>query len=151
MQMVQRWAAAALVASCAAAGSAHAKEVDVKVKNLEEVRMTRDGATFVVALEVKRLGGPDLRLREGSATVKVGDTRLPPVDVDFDGLTLAQGKTKTVRVPVRVTSDAARAVAGQLLSGRDVDVSVHGEVKAWVYYVIPVRRSFHARVEDLGL
>lgn len=151
MRTMQAWAMAAGVAAWTAAAPAQAKEVDVKVKDLQEVRLTRDGATFVLALEVKRLGGPDLRLREGTATVKVGDTRMPPIDVDFDGLVLEKGKPKTVKVPVKVTSGAAQAVAGQVLAGRDVDVTVNGEVKAWVYYIIPVRRKFHAKVEDLGL
>ena len=127
------------------------KEVDVKVKDLQEVRLTRNGASFVLALEVKRLRGPALKLRRGTATVKVGDTRLPPIEVDFDNVKLERGSPKIVKVPVHVTSDSARAVATDLLRGRDVDVAINGEVKAWVYYIVPVKREFHAKVKDIGL
>ncbi len=151
MGSMQRWAAAAGLVAVMAAAPAEAKEVDVKVKDLQEVRLTRNGAAFVLALEVKRLGGPDLRLRTGTATVKVGDTRLPPIEVDFDGLKLEKGRPKTVKVPVQVTADSAREVAAQLLAGREVDVAIHGEVKAFVYYIVPISREFHAKVEDLGL
>ena len=113
MGSMQRWAAAAGLVAVMAAAPAQAKEVDVKVKDLQEVRLTRNGAAFVLALEVRRLGGPDLRLRSGTATVKVGDTRLPPIEVDFDGLKLEKGRPKIVKVPVQVTADSARDVAAR--------------------------------------
>lgn len=140
-----------LMAGAPGAALAGGKEVDVKVKDLQEVRLTRDGASFVLALEVKRLRGPMLKLRRGTATVKVGDTRLPPIEVDFDNLKLERGHPKVVKVPVHVSSDSARAVATDLLRGRDVDVAINGEVKAWVYYVVPISREFHAKVKDIGL
>jgi hypothetical protein len=89
MGSMQRWAAAAGLVAVMAAAPAQAKEVDVKVKDLQEVRLTRNGAAFVTfnaaagatpTLAVSGLTAKSLKYRDSTGAKAV---TVAPGAVDF--------------------------------------------------------------------